>query len=177
MWPDGVDRLHPFAGFAGMEWGSRQSEIISEWGSPSRIDEFDDFDALALVYDEKVLAGEPASLGFLIHSEEGLIRGQALLPYGEGEDCSRLFGKIRNLIELALPDHEPTVQIDRGPDDLTFCTAFQIGAATGTVAWNDPNTGNRIVLTLDLSAGVVRVSYESATFSRLIETNEPPRRE
>lgn len=168
MWPGDIGALHPFAGFGGVEWGAHRSKIVETWGEPDRSHELGDGTATALIYPNVMLAGEESSLGFLIHPDHGLTRGQALFPYGEGEDCWRLFTRIRNLVDAALPEDEPAAQIDRGPEDLSFCTAFLIGAAEARVLWSDPDSGARISLMLDLSDGVLRLSYESPSFVELV---------
>lgn len=168
LWPAGVQDVHPFEGFGGLEWGVDRAAVVRTWGEPDRTDDLEGSAATAVVYTNAVLAGEDASLGFLIHPTEGLIRGQALLPYGEGEDCSRLYAKIRDLVDAALPDHEATSRVQRGPDDLTFCTAFQIGAASARAAWTDPDSDARITLMLDLPTGTARLSYESPAFAELV---------
>lgn len=168
LWPAGVQEVHPFEGFGGLEWGVDRAAVVQSWGEPDRTDELEGSTATAVVYANAVLAGEDASLGFLVHPEEGLIRGQALFPYGEGEDCSRLYSKIRDLVDAALPEHEPTTRFERGPDDLTFCTAFQIGAASARAAWTDPDSDARVTLMLDLPTGTARLSYESPAFGELI---------
>lgn len=168
LWPTGVEEVHPFEGFGGLEWGVDRDAVVQTWGEPDRTDDLEGSTAKAVLYTNAVLAGEDASLGFLIHPAEGLIRGQALFPYGEGEDCSRLYAKIRDLVDAVLPEHEVTTRFERGPDDLTFCTSFQIGAASARAVWTDPDSDARVTLMLDLSTGTARLSYESPAFAELI---------
>lgn len=176
LWPAGMEDVHPFEGFGGLAWGVDRAAVVQTWGEPDRTDDLEGSAATAVVYANAVLAGEDASLGFLVHPEEGLIRGQALLPYGEGEDCSRLYAKIRDLVDAALPAQEVTSRVERGPNDLTFCTAFQIGAASARAAWTDPDSDARVTLMLDLPTGTVRLSYESPAFAELIgDTAAGPR--
>lgn len=171
VWPGGADAPGPFAGIDGLRWGADRAAITALWGEPDRVDEVAEGTATALLYADTTVAGERANVGFLMHPERGLVRGQVLFPYRGGEDCWRLFTKVRELVSASAPDRDPKVRIDRGPEDLSFCTAFQLGAAEARALWTDPGSGGRIALMLDLEAGAARLSYESPAFQGMVPSD------
>jgi hypothetical protein len=78
-----------------------------------------------------------------------------------------LFTEWREELDRILPDAGRHVEVDGGPEDLDFCTAFQIGAASAGAQWTDPGSEALVAIRLDLETGVLRVSYESPAFAEL----------
>lgn len=159
--------IHPFRGFAGVPWGAYRDTIEAIHGEAPEVNELTAIPAVTLTYPDLRLDGRPGAAGFLVHAEEGLIRGQLLLPYGQGDDCWQLFTRWRDALDAALPDARRRQELDRGPEDLDFCTSFQLGQASAAVEWRDPDSGALVGMRLDLETGVLRVSYESPAFGRI----------
>lgn len=168
--PEG--ELHPFAGFAGVPWGAPRDSVVARHGEPGEVRDLSDRSAVSLVYTEVPPVERSGAAGFLVHESEGLIRGQLLIPYGQGEDCWQLYTLWRERLDTALPEVQMQEQVTRGPEDLDFCTAFQLGQASAAAEWWDPDSDALVAVGLDLSAGVLRVSYESPAFARISASEE-----
>lgn len=151
-------------GYGGIPWGADSASVVRTMGAPDTVRRVEAMNARALIYSEHRLGNARGSLGFLIHPTDGLLRAMYLAEYASGEACLTLYQHLRDTVARTFPSVSAREQMYNEAEDLSFCTAFQLGEAGGQTIWKDPETGARAWVALDLEAGVVRVSFESPRY-------------
>lgn len=151
-------------GYHGISWGADSAAIVRSMGAPDTVRRVEAMDARALIYSEHRLGNARGSLGFLIHPTDGLLRAMYLAEYASGEACLTLYQHLRDEVSGMLSSISTRERMYNESEDLSFCTAFQLGQAGGRTIWRDRETGARAWVALDLEAGVVRVSFESPRY-------------
>lgn len=156
-------------GYGPVSWGADSTAVVAAEGAPHNVRMVEGFSARALIYAQRTLGRTRGSLGYLIHPTRGLLRVQYLSEYGSGERCLDMYQNLRDTLTQRYSGIPRREHMYNQSDDLSFCTAFQLGQAGARTIWRDPRTGARAWVALDLEAGVVRVSVESPEF----EPTEP----
>lgn len=152
------------SGFGGISWGADSATIVRSMGAPDTVRRVESLDARALIYSEHSLGRARGSLGFLVHPNDGFLRAIYLAEYGSGEACLTLYQHLRDAVRRTLSSISRRERMYNESEDLSFCTAFQLGQAGGRTVWRDPESGARAWVALELRAGVVRVSFESPRY-------------
>lgn len=163
----GADSTNPrgLAGFGSVRWGSDSAAVVASVGMPDTVRSIGSMDARALVYSDYRMGRVRGSLGYLVDRARGLVRVMYLAEYGSGESCLTLYQTLRDRIGERLSGLTFEERLYNDADGLSFCTAFQLGAAGARSVWRDPKARARAWVALDLEAGVVRVSFEGPGFS------------
>lgn len=151
-------------GYGAVPWGADSAAVVASVGPPDTIREIGALEAQALIYANRTLGRTRGSLGYLVHPRQGLIRVQYLAEYGSGERCLEMYQNLRDTLTKWYPGLSRRERMYNQSDDLSFCTAFQLGQAGARTIWRDERTGARASVALDLQTGVVRVSIESPQF-------------
>ena len=151
-------------GYGGVPWGADSTSIVREMGRPDTARSVETLNAKALVYAGHQLGRTLGSLGFLVRSDEGLVRVLYLTEYGTGGRCLDMYQSVRDSVAAMMPDIARQERMYNDAEDLPFCTAFQLGQAGARSIWRDSASGTRAWVALDLETGVVRASFESSRF-------------
>lgn len=167
--PDSTRADRVITGFGSIPWGGSREAVVKQWGEPASVDTLSHLSAVALVYRNQEVLGEPAAMGFLLHRKENLIRGQYLVSYGGGRDCERVYVKYRDAVGEALEGARRREKKDSDDPEVAFCTALEMNQATAVTRWRDTLTGAEAVVRLDPRAGTLRISYQSPRFEEIAE--------
>lgn len=159
-------------GFGELAWGVDSATIVRTMGAPDTVRAIESLGARAIVYAEHEWGATPGSLGFLVHPDHGLVRAQFLVEYGAGESCLDLYQRLRSAVGNSLPSVSARESMYNEADDLPFCTAFQLGEAGARALWRDPRSSARAWISLDLRAGVVRVSFEGPGYAEIASAGD-----
>ncbi|MQA88721.1 MAG: hypothetical protein GEU90_00605 [Gemmatimonas sp.] len=122
--------------FAGIQWGAAEGEIISLRGRPTT-ERPAGAGAKGMVYEDEQIIGRESAAEFVVHPEQGLIRGMYFVAFGRGRDCETAFDRLVSDISARYPTIEPTVR-KSNESSLDLCGGVSIGRADAWAHWAEP---------------------------------------
>jgi len=145
-----IDRL---AGFA---WGATREQIVAGRGTP--FVEEEDFEGVATLGYEDTLMGQPVTLLYFVHPEQGLFRGGYGVQLTSVAQCEQVLAMWESGLARRYPAIEP---VRRGNAGTGRCEAYAAGGPGFMETWRDPASGARVMLTLLPGKFAVLMNYST----------------
>lgn len=156
-------------GFRGLTWGASASEVTASLGAPVENRRLEG--GLQMLAYRDTLVGRPSVvlLGLL---DDGLVKGQEVVPAGGGDECIEYIRAVHQAVNLRYPLIRPNEQAKNNSRD-TICEAAAEGLAFWYRQWTDEETGSVVTVRLDSGSDEVNLVYESQAFRTWAKSGAP----
>jgi hypothetical protein len=157
-------------GFRGLTWGASASEVTASLGAP--VESRRVAGGLQMLAYRDTLAGRPSVVLLGLLDDEGLVKGQEVVPAGGGDECIEYIRAVHQAVNLRFPLIRPNEQAKNNSRD-TICEAAAEGLAFWYRQWRDEETGSVVTVRLDSGSDEVNLVYESQAFRTWAQSGAP----